>query len=611
MAKNSSLIDGDVATVLRQFAIPMGFGLICMILVNVIDTFWVSKLGTKELAAMSLSFPVIGFVTNISFGLMIGATTALSRTIGAGDQQAVKKMTTHAMILGCLVVALVTGLGLGFQKRVFIFLGATDEILPLVLDYMNVWFIGSVLLIVPLIGNGALRASGDAKTPMVMMIATAVVNAILDPLFIFGGFGFEAMGMKGAAYATLVSRFVGMCIIFGTLLLRDKLIDLSFPKMNEMKESWNRILSVGIPAVISNIMGPLATALLTSMVAVYGAEAIAAYGIGARIDALLLIIPGALTGALSPFIGQNFGAQLNDRVAKGIKLSLNFVIVYSLAAFVILLLGADYIAALFTSDPKVAEALSTYLLVVPIGYAASSSVRVATSAFNAVDHAFRSTILSLLQSLFIAVPTAWLGSYFLGLHGVFLGLVVSAFISSLLGIRWLGELINPETDIVPDPKKPLCANSSRLLLADEDLAQKFDAMLSEVLTFGDIALNKVRNDAVGFFMGDRELCHIHSHGRIDIPLPYEVGQNLIRLNIVEHHPNHDCGWYIHHLRTEEELKQGIWLLYLAHALVQIRTRGSDHPVTESELEKLCVSEECRSSIITSTERWGCRLELAG
>ena len=87
MASKTSLVEGDVPTVLRQFAIPMGFGLICMILVNVIDTYWVSKLGTQELAAMSLSFPVIGFVTNISFGLMIGATTALSRTIGSGDQE--------------------------------------------------------------------------------------------------------------------------------------------------------------------------------------------------------------------------------------------------------------------------------------------------------------------------------------------------------------------------------------------------------------------------------------------------------------------------------------------------------------------------------------------
>ena len=149
---------------------------------------------------------------------------------------------------------------------------------------------------------------------------------------IFGGFGIEAMGIKGAAYATLAARFVGMCIIFGTLLFRDKLIDLAVPKLQEMKASWNSILSVGIPAVISNIVGPLATALLTSMVAVYGAEAIAAYGIGARIDALLLIIPGALTGALSPFIGQNFGAQLKSRVSEGIKVSLNFVIVYGIAA---------------------------------------------------------------------------------------------------------------------------------------------------------------------------------------------------------------------------------------------------------------------------------------
>ena len=111
-------------------------------------------------------------------------------------------------------------------------------------------------------------------------------------------------------------------------------------------------------------------------------------------------------------------------------------------------------------------------------------------------------------------------------------------------------------------------------------------------------------------MNNRELAHLHSFGRMDIPLPLEIGENLIRLNVVEPHPDHDYGWYIHHLRTEKELQEAKWLLFLAHSLVQIRTRGSSHPVTEAELEKLCVSEECRLSIVSSTERWGVPLEQA-
>ena len=165
-------------------------------------------------------------------------------------------------------------------------------------------------------------------------------------------------------------------------------------------------------------------------------------------------------------------------------------------------------------------------------------------------------------------------------------------------------------EIRPDSSSPLCKDSSRKLLKDEQLAAMFDTMLVDVMQFGDITMQKVRNDAVGFFMGERELAHIHSYGRIDIPLPYEVGQNLIRLNVVEPHPNHDYGWYIHQMGPEKELQQGIWLLYLAHSLVQIRTRGADHPVTEAELEKLCVSDECRISIVASTERWGMPLEAA-
>ena len=446
---------------------------------------------------------------------------------------------------------------------------------------------------------------------MVMMICAAVVNAVLDPLFIFGGMGISPMGIEGAAYATVVSRFVGMLIIFGVLMFRDKMIDLSLPKYAELLESCRRILSVGLPAILSNVMGPLATGLLTSLVAVYGAEALAAYGIGARVDALLLIIPGALTGALSPFIGQNFGAHLNQRVAKGIRISLNFVIVYGLISLAVLVTFSESIAGLFSDDAKVVDALSLYLMVIPIGYAASSTVRVATSAFNAVDHAFRSTLISLLQSIFIAVPAAWICSQFLGLEGVFLGLVIAAFGSSLLGIRWPKSLLNPDEEPRPDKVEPIDLNASIQLLSDQDMSELLASLIPEVLKLEDVQMHQVRADATGFFVGSRELAHIHQRGRIDLPLPLEVGENLIRLNIVEHHPLHDNGWYVHQMHSSKEIEQTIWLLFLAHSLYEIRKRGADDPLTQAELDRLSVSEQCRSSIISSTERWGVPVQEVG
>ena len=106
------------------------------------------------------------------------------------------------------------------------------------------------------------------------------------------------------------------------------------------------------------------------------------------------------------------------------------------------------------------------------------------------------------------------------------------------------------------------------------------------------------------------MAHIDKEGRIDIPLPLEVGQNLIRLNVVEHHPSHDNGWYIHQVDTNKEIQQGVWLLFLAHSLYMIRKRGGGCQVTQEELGKLCVSEQCRESIMASTNRWGVSVQQA-
>ena len=154
-------------------------------------------------------------------------------------------------------------------------------------------------------------------------------------------------------------------------------------------------MSVGVPAAITNALGPLAVALITGIVARYGPEALAAYGIGARLDSLVLMIPAAVGGALSPFVGQNWGAHLLARVAEGIRVSLRFGLLWGLGGCLVLIVGGPYIGRFFTTDPKVLADLTIYCQVIPIGYAFISVSSIASSAFNAVDRAVRSTWLSL------------------------------------------------------------------------------------------------------------------------------------------------------------------------------------------------------------------------
>jgi len=152
------LLTEPVGRTLWQQSAPMAVGIIFMLMVNLIDTYWVSFLGTEELAAMSFAFPVIGVVLNISLGLMIGTSVAVSRILGAGDRQTAARLSTHAILLGLIIATIVCGAGIVTIRPLFALLGAEAELLPYIGQYMFIWYIGAVALVVPMLVNGILRA---------------------------------------------------------------------------------------------------------------------------------------------------------------------------------------------------------------------------------------------------------------------------------------------------------------------------------------------------------------------------------------------------------------------------------------------------------------------
>ncbi|MEM9490410.1 MAG: MATE family efflux transporter, partial [Myxococcota bacterium] len=421
----AALIEGDVSKALRGLAVPMMVGIVSILAVNLIDTYFVGQLGTAELAAMSFTFPVVGLVFSVAMGLGIGATSTVARALGGGDTRVVKRLTTHAMLLAVLVVAIVSGVGIATQRPVFELLGAEPELIPLLEEYMTIWYAGVILLVVPMVGNGIMRATGDARTPALSMMTAAVINLILDPLFIFGLGPIPGMGLQGAAIATLLSRVVVMFFALYVLTVRLNLLEFRLPPLGELLDSWRKILSVGLPAAITNILAPIAAAVLTAIVASEGSTAVAGYGIGVRLEGFLLIAPMALASSLTPFVGQNWGAMRTERVDQALVISRNFVLLWGAAAWLILLVGGGTVAGIFSDDPAVIGAAQTYLWVVPLSYGAHGLVSVASATFNAVDRALRSTWLSALRSLVLAIPLAYAGGQLFGLTGVFGGIAVA------------------------------------------------------------------------------------------------------------------------------------------------------------------------------------------
>lgn len=605
MAEPSRLLTGPVRSVLREQSVPMAVGLVFMIVVNLIDTYWAGRLGTDELAAMSFSFPVIGVVVNITIGLMVGTSVAIARVLGQGKRADADRLSTHALMLGVLVVATISGLGLATQDLVFRWLGAPEPLLPIIRDYMSIWYLSAFVLVVPMMGNGVLRAHGDARTPRNMMIAIALVNAALDPVLIFGWGPVPAMGLEGAAWATAGSRLVGGIYAF-VVLFRKKALDLHLPEPRDLLRSWQRVLAVGVPATITNVLGPFATALLTAIVATFGAEAVAAYGIGARVEGLLLMAPIALSSGLSPFIGQNWGAHLPQRVSDGFRASVRFSILWGLGVMLLLLPTAGLIASAFTDDPTVAENIQLYLWVVPIGYAPYGVMMMVSSSFNAMDRAIRSTILSVLRSIVIAVPVAYVASRFLGLQGVFIGLAVGSFLASLLGLRWMFRLLDPEKHGSMEPGAVLQSHEAQFLVEGVRPAMQSGVqhLIETMAALDGVELRRIRLDAVGFFAGGRQLGHIHPSGHIDLPLPAELGDVLAACGVLEEHRVHErAGWYTHALNEREDVAEAEWLLRMAHLLYEVCVEGIEGEHAAAEFADLPMPDAARAAVVVAASRW--------
>ncbi len=432
----AKLTSGPVSSAILSMMAPMVIGLIVIITNSLVDAYFVSQLGSAPLAAVSYAFPVSFIVGAIAMGLGTGTSSLASRLFGAGNQEKVRQIATHSMLLGLIAGLCVVIFGLLTLEEVFSLLGADEQTMPFVKDYMEIYYWGGIFLVIPMIGNAVLRAGGDAKTPSVLMASTAVINAVLDPILIFGWFGFPALGIKGAALASVLANVVFLIASLSILIFRENLIQFRKNTVAAILHSWNQILHVGLPAIASNLIAPMSTALVTSLISSFGQSAVAGFGLASRLEAFIIIIFMALGGAIAPFVGQNFGAQKFDRLKQGFVFCVAFSFIYALFCIGFFILSVDTLLGFFTTDPEVIKTAKIQLLYCPWGYGFLGLAVIANGSFNAVGKPMPAMTISIGRTLLVYVPLAyWLASS-MGIRGVFIAQVLANLLAGIVGFIW-------------------------------------------------------------------------------------------------------------------------------------------------------------------------------
>lgn len=447
---DTGLLNKPVKKALVSMAAPAAFGMLMTFLFQLVDTFFIGQLGTKELAAISFSYPIYIFIVSFFMGTAAGVSSVVGKALGEGDSTKAQSLTTLSILVFMLFSVLLAVAGIFTIQPTFSLLGATAETIAMISSYMLPLYIGMFALVGTLIGNAALMSKGIMIQTTVIMAIGGIINVIFDYLLIFGVGLFPALGLQGAAVATLIS----WVSIFGLMLLvliKEDLFALSsLHSFSQAKVYFKEIMLIASPAIAAQVLNPIAIAVITRMVSQYGDNAIAAYGIVTRIESLILTGILALSVIVTPLVAQNYGAKAYKRLDQVIAYSGRMTVYWGLFFFAIMVLFSQPIIGIFTDSKEIIEYGQLYFNLVGLSFPAFGLALITTSFFNGVQQASLSLRLTLVKAIIFTLPLAVVGAW-MGLTFIWIGIAFANVLAAVYAKRLLNGWLE--------------ANHSELLMA--------------------------------------------------------------------------------------------------------------------------------------------------
>ncbi|MGK0267497.1 MAG: putative MATE family efflux protein [Paraglaciecola sp.] len=436
MSKSSrDLTVGSLWRAIAALTLPMIIGIIATMSVSIVDTYFVGKLGTNELAALSFTFPITITIASLAIGLGAGAAAVVSQAIGAKNIKEAKRLATDSLLVATLIVLVISIIGLVTIEPLFMLLGAKGEVLSMIKRYMWIWYISMPFLVIPMVANAIIRAVGDAVWPSIIMVGAAVINIIATPILVFGWGPIPAFNIEGAAYGTLIARVFTLLLALYVAYYREKMIVLLVPALSEIVQSCKKVLKVGIPAGFGSAVNPLGVTIVTSVIATFGADAVAAFGVATRIESFACIPMFALSASIAPIVGQNWGANKKNRVLQAVKYCYLICCVWSAFILTLLYFLAEPISQALASDAALASESASYLGIATVGLWGYGIVIVSAAAFNALGRPLSSLGYYLFRTALLYVPLSVIAGVYFDIKAVYYAIAAANVVSGLV-IGW-------------------------------------------------------------------------------------------------------------------------------------------------------------------------------
>ncbi len=446
-------LNGNLMRHVAVMSFTGSVGLMALFVVDLIDMVFISMLGEAELAAaVGYASAILLFSISVGIGLSITTAALVARSLGERQPERARAYASHVLAFGAgLAVIIAAALWLAVPWLLGL-LGADGETLRLATSYTRIIVPTMPVLLVGMAATAVLRAHGDASRAMWATLAGGAVNLVLDPIFIF------ALDLKldGAAYASVVARFA----VFGAGLwpIFRYHGGLAWPTLKGVTADLNAILGLAVPAVLTNVATPFGAAYVTATMAAFGDKAVAGMAIVGRLTPIAFAVVIALSGAVGPIIGQNFGARRHDRVRQTLVEGLRFVALYVVVVSALLFALRAPIGDLFSAEGLSREIVYLFCGPLALFFFFNGALYVSNAAFNNLNRPFYSTLLNWGRNTLGTIPFVALGAYWGGAPGVMIGQAVGGILFGIAGVVIAFRLISGYSggDIDPDaPRRPV------------------------------------------------------------------------------------------------------------------------------------------------------------
>lgn len=416
------LTEGNEGKLILNFTMPMLLGNVFQQMYNVVDSIIIGKfLGKEALAAVGASFPLIFTLIAFIIGITIGSTVVISQYFGAKEMGKVKRAIDTLYIFMFIASIALTVLGIFFSDDIFRLISLPDDVIPLAVDYFNVYAIGFVFFFGFQGTSAIMRGLGDSKTPLYFLILSTIINIGLDLFFVL----VMGWGVKGVAAATVISQIGAFLSIVIYLNKYHSFLDFSPLKMKFDWELFNKSLKIGLPSGVQMTFVSVGFLALYRIVNVFGTPTIAAYSIAMRIDSFASLPAMNFSSALSTFVGHNIGANKFERIGRGLWATLKMTAIITIAVTLLSVVFAKPLLYLFTNDAEVVDIGVHYLYIVSPFYLLFSSMFVLMGVLRGAGDTIMPMIFTIISLWIVRVPASYYLSQEIGVNGIWWGIPVA------------------------------------------------------------------------------------------------------------------------------------------------------------------------------------------